>query len=118
MIASYSLSSLLRNCASRVALPSSNTSTPVANGSSVPVWPMRRSIAGVGRVAEPDDRVILLVLAAEKLRQPRCFAEQQYKHAGRKWIERAGMANASFVKNMTHTRHYVVRRQICRLVDN
>jgi hypothetical protein len=41
--ASYDLSLPLRNCASRVARPSTSASTPVAAGSSVPVWPMRRS---------------------------------------------------------------------------
>ena len=39
--ASYSLSSPTRNCASRVARPTTSGSTPVASGSSVPVWPMR-----------------------------------------------------------------------------
>ena len=31
----------IRNCASRVAWPTTSGSTPVASGSSVPVWPMR-----------------------------------------------------------------------------
>src|SRR4030095_8924246 len=43
IIASYSLSEAVRNCAKRVARPTRTTSTPVANGSSVPEWPMRRS---------------------------------------------------------------------------
>src|SRR4051812_8642725 len=43
MTASYSFSAALRNCASRVDGPTNNTNTPVANGSSVPVCPMRRT---------------------------------------------------------------------------
>ncbi len=39
--ASYSLSVALRNEASRVARPITRGRTPVASGSSVPVWPMR-----------------------------------------------------------------------------
>src|SRR5438034_4103209 len=43
MIASYCLSRALRKRASRVARPTTSGSTPLAAGSSVPVWPMRRS---------------------------------------------------------------------------
>src|SRR5579871_144997 len=41
--ASYDLSLPERNRASRVARPTTSGSTPVASGSSVPVWPIRRS---------------------------------------------------------------------------
>src|SRR5439155_12066425 len=41
--ASYDLALVVRNCASRVARPRTSGRTPVAAGSSVPVWPMRRS---------------------------------------------------------------------------
>src|SRR4029077_21274179 len=41
--ASYRLSPALRNRARRVARPSTSGSTPLAAGSSVPVWPIRRS---------------------------------------------------------------------------
>ena len=43
MRASYSFSDAVRNCTSRVARPQASGSTPVASGSSVPVWPMRDS---------------------------------------------------------------------------
>src|SRR5580765_2593800 len=43
MTASYDLSLPLRNCARRVARPTTSGRTPVAAGSSVPVWPTRRS---------------------------------------------------------------------------
>src|SRR3954462_12228661 len=42
-VASYDLALPLRNCASRVALPRTSSRTPVAIGSSVPVWPIRFS---------------------------------------------------------------------------
>src|SRR5436305_8108544 len=41
MSAMYSFSSAARNCASRVAGPTSTISSPVASGSRVPVWPTR-----------------------------------------------------------------------------
>src|SRR5690242_2510131 len=76
------------------------------------------AIAGIGRIAQPDDRVVLLVFATEELREPRCLAEQQDQYAGRKRIERARVPDASLVKDMTHTCNYVVRSQICWLVDH
>src|ERR1043165_1866581 len=75
------------------------------------------AIAGVGRVTEPDDRVVLLVLATKKLRESRRFAEQQDQQSRRERIERACVTNASFVKNMTHPRNYVVRCQLTWFVD-
>src|SRR5438128_12488851 len=43
MIASYPFPASLRKRARRVAGPITSGSTPLARGSSVPVWPMRRS---------------------------------------------------------------------------
>ncbi len=40
--ASYAFRWAARNCARRVARPTTRTSTPVAIGSSVPVWPIDR----------------------------------------------------------------------------
>ena len=44
-----------RNCARRVARPTTSGSTPVANGSSVPVWPIR---AHAERAAHAGDDVV------------------------------------------------------------
>ena len=44
-----------RNCASRVARPTTSGSTPVASGSSVPVWPMREIAE---RAPHPRDDVV------------------------------------------------------------
>src|SRR5438105_2502083 len=44
MSATYRLSRPKKQGASRVAAPESSTSSPVANGSSVPVWPVRAPV--------------------------------------------------------------------------
>src|SRR6185437_2930283 len=95
IVASYTLGSLSMKVARRVARPSSRTSSPVANGSSVPRWPILRSAytrraisttscdvmpAGLSTSSRPDTpvsspftvRVFRLYLRQERL-DARCF---------------------------------------------
>ena len=79
--------------------------------------PRPLAVVGVRRHAEADDRVVRLVVTAQKPGQPGRPTEHERKEAGRGRIERAGVADAPFAEGTPHARDDLMGSRAGRFVN-
>ena len=70
------------------------------------------------RQAEPNRRLVALVVSGDTGEQPRRLAARDDEHARRHRIERAAVADLARAEQPPHACNDVVGRRACRLVDD
>lgn len=80
--------------------------------------PLAGAVAGLGLIAEGHKRVVLFLILIKKLGEPRGPADQHYEHAGRKGIERAGVADLSGLEYPPEPGNDVVRGHSRGFIDD
>src|SRR6266550_8134391 len=75
------------------------------------------TVARLSRVTEPNNCVVFLFDATEKLSKAGRAADKYDQHSRSKWIQRSGMANTTLMQYMTCLSDDIVRGQLGGLVD-
>lgn len=87
-------------------------------GTRLGLAPFAGAVAGLGLIAEADESVILFFILIKKLCEPRRPPDQHNEHAGRKGIERAGVADLSGFEYPPEPGNDVVRGHALGFIDD